>query len=531
MIKPIQTSITAHDQTQLQTVFNYKLLTKEGGHSPKVQSYTVDAFLFFPPQLAINHKTYSKDDFYEDIRPYLRFNAPKYTYNEFLGKKNRKKQKVYSPYSRIKTLLRQIKKGQAFSADDAIREVHFFACVFHKFIAERADRRCKKILAGYEHSVDLTLEFNITESFMKRGHKILKAWYELTEAFQVKDEKTAQMAQEMLYAGEYCFFVFLEGMTSFGHAIRHFKETSDVLLFKRKIRALSRLYHHVALRRGFQLVDKDSTMKDLENFSLHMRGLKRRMWQVLFLDVEQTKTVVVKQQLAYMVAAGFSAIWALMANLFIWRELQFTGYQTKGAADSFLGYGGAVIAVAFIVAYVLQDRIKEIGRNRFLGRVFKRADTNKHIWYHTSESDRKSVGTIEERTSFLSRSHPLRQEIEKYRKTQMSTNTAFDEKMIHYQKKINFSEKNLRESPYPLVAVRDIIRLNVNRYVARMDDPTKEFIMMTSMGEVRKIQIPKVYNIDMVLKYTYKEDSDSLEKTFLETKRLILNKNGLVRVE
>ena len=71
----------------------------------------------------------------------------------------------------------------------------------------------------------------------------------------------------------------------------------------------------------------------------------------------------------------------------------------------------------------------------------------------------------------------------------------------------------------------------MNRYVARMDDPTKEFIMMTSMGEVRKIQIPKVYNIDMVLKYTYKEDSDSLEKTFLETKRLILNKNGLVRVE
>ena len=75
-----------------------------------------------------------------------------------------------------------------------------------------------------------------------------------------------------------------------------------------------------------------------------------------------------KRQIAYMTAAGFAAIWALVANLLIWHKLKFEGYRSFfDYSDGFLGFSSSILVLAFICAYILKDRIKDLGRDKFQG--------------------------------------------------------------------------------------------------------------------------------------------------------------------
>ena len=87
MSRFIKSKIDLHDSTQLQTAFDYYILDRLSASSgTKKQRYDLEIYLFFPPQLNISPETYSKDDFYSDLKPLLRLKSPRYSYKDSLPK-------------------------------------------------------------------------------------------------------------------------------------------------------------------------------------------------------------------------------------------------------------------------------------------------------------------------------------------------------------------------------------------------------------------------------------------------------------
>ena len=82
-----------------------------------------------------------------------------------------------------------------------------------------------------------------------------------------------------------------------------------------------------------------------------------------------------------------------------------------------------------------------------------------------------------------------------------------------------------------IFAVRDIIRLNLKNYISRLGDPYFKTRLLTSEGKSKRIEVPRVYYIDLVLNYSQKDQSGQMQHIALDCRRLIVIKEGLVRLE
>ncbi len=63
--------IKIHDKHSFEIKFNYKL-----GDSKKNTSYRINSYFFIPSSLDINRKYYKKEDFYNDVKTYIRLKTP-----------------------------------------------------------------------------------------------------------------------------------------------------------------------------------------------------------------------------------------------------------------------------------------------------------------------------------------------------------------------------------------------------------------------------------------------------------------------
>lgn len=103
-------------------------------------------------------------------------------------------------------------------------------------------------------------------------------------------------------------------------------------------------------------------------------------------------------------------------------------------------------------------------------------------------------------------------------------------RIIHYSKHISLRQQALAAMPLPITSVHDILRLNVTPFLARLDDPLHPALLVTELGQVDELMMPKVYHLDMVLKYS-KILAKRNEQVVYDYIRLVMNKKGLVRVE
>ncbi len=74
------------------------------------------------------------------------------------------------------------------------------------------------------------------------------------------------------------------------------------------------------------------------------------------------------------------------------------------------------------------------------------------------------------------------------------------------------------------------MRLSIKRYITRLDDPEEKNYLLSANGSMQATTLPKVYYIDMVIKSSQKSTSNIVEDVVFDCRRVLLNKEGLVRV-
>lgn len=530
--KFIKSTVSIHDRTQIETVFDYYLMRGKEPQQAKQLTYRVEAFIFYPRQFGLDPQTYPKERFYNDVRPLIRFREPRLSYKQLLGIKP----DVESP---LVSLGRFIEAGQngepGLDAKLAVDEVRLFACSLIGNFMRNLDRRRKRFQAlraaeGGAAPEDVAKAVRRMQLIIHKLELVLTEYRSLIgKAGLLPEALRKPLQHEMRLADEYFYYRLSDGLTQMlvlGTELgRACGEDQTRALLTEVQQLLERENAH-ADQHGYIRIAADSSTALKERF-VHRRGeLKRRIWQVLFLQIRTTPLFTFQQQMGAMIAAGLAACWAVTAQiLFLNQATTPQGISTSGL----LSTGGIVLITAGVLAYVIKDRIKEFGRSYFRGRLFRTLPDQSEVIYYEDQP----VGRNREAAKFLSLAQ-LPEDVGAVRETAIAK--AFENEedvdgVLHYTKDICLSRSIRILGRYPLKAVHDILRINIDSCLPRLGEPTRVHQVVSEGCHVQPVLLPKVYYLDMALRYSKLGRQGQKLQERADYFRLVIDKNGLLRID
>lgn len=529
---PIKASVGIHDRTQVEVVFAY-FPNNSTNPNEAAQSYQVDAYLFTPLTMGITKSSYPKDRFYSDLRPLLRLREPKLSYKELQGAVESDEG---SPIKFLRRHFDGIRAGTVASSPElATDEVHLFSCSYLSYCyrkLKRVTNKIKKILKSDLDPATLKqLREKVAEglSLIEKSHHILREWRRLrSEVASSGPDFCPAVRAEMSLADEYCSYAFRDGMALFLMILPDLSEVmtgGEVRGLQRRVKIFLRFERWYARNQKFRWMEPDGSQDLMEAYVTRRSSLKKHMQQVLYLDLRTRPMFAFQQQLGGMLAAAVAAMWAAVADVVI------RSRSSGGGHSSALGMSGFVFMTALIIAYVLKDRIKELGKSYFSGKFLARIPDNScNIEYHNSSGADIDIGEINEYTRFVSPTG-IPRSISRLRAKMLDVDNAASYNIIHYKKRINLDPTALSKLLHPVKAVHDILRLNIQSFLIRLDDVLHEEFAFHPSGEVVSVMMPKVYYLDLILRYSWGKDERFPRERSFEFIRLVLNKNGLTRVD
>lgn len=228
--------------------------------------------------------------------------------------------------------------------------------------------------------------------------------------------------------------------------------------------------------------------------------LKKYSEEQLYLAAPKTKDGVIAEQAYYSVAAGLAM---LFATVVAWAFQRQFGNLTWP------------LFIALIISYMMKDRIKELMRYYFSHRVGSRYFDNKAEIRHRD----RTLGFMKEGMDFVKRSKvPL--EVLSVR-----GNSSDDENVMLYREMLRIDRAALEKiSVYRHEGINDIIRLQVQGFLRKADNPVKNVGYLDEEGNVMQIPCEKDYYLHIVLQY--KQDGEECFKCF----RLRMNRDGIKSV-
>lgn len=228
--------------------------------------------------------------------------------------------------------------------------------------------------------------------------------------------------------------------------------------------------------------------------------VKKYSEEQLYLSAPKTKDGVIAEQAYYSIAAGLAM---LFATVVAWAFQKQFGNLTWP------------LFIALIISYMMKDRIKELMRYYFAHRVGSKYFDNKAEIRHRDQT----IGFMKEGMDFVKRSKVPAEVLA------MRGNAADDENVMLYREKLRIDRAALEKiSVYKHEGINDIIRLQVQGFLRKADNPVKNVGYLDSEGNVVSVACEKNYFLHIILQY--KQDGRECFKTF----RLRMNRDGIKSV-
>ena len=241
--------------------------------------------------------------------------------------------------------------------------------------------------------------------------------------------------------------------------------------------------------------------------------LKKFCVSVLYLSEETLPAVGRARQALYAVAAAIAMAFTVLAAWLVGRF-----YPTNSLP----------FAIVAIVAYAFKDRIKDFLRD-LSARLLPMWTSDRSIKL-TDPQYGMEVGRTRENLYWLDRAR-LPEDILKARQYRDPLEQAVAEPtevILHYAKKVRIRTRRIYESHERSVAIDEILRMQVSRWLERMDDPEKRLLKLRRGGDgVTGIPAARVYDVNLVIRLTsFRDRSVTLLRALL-----VLSRNGIERIE
>ena len=444
----------------------------------KKVDYSISIYFFVPTNLGINKLTYTKEDFYSDHISYIRLITPK---NE-LGVLNKK----------FKGLVMALKNNLDNDEEKSIlkHEVKLVVCSYisylrsynknlmSKDIKPKRIRVLLKRLKEFDEIKKDLLSLHVNEDDTKLLHLI---------------ESTAEYLS--LTAQHYLFQINIY-LKSFGD------EYNELI---NEIVELINTEIKFCKRNKFPIISSDEYENEKVIFRYSV--FKKYFYGVLYLYQKRKEDGVGVKEFYYAVAAGISMIFTTV--------IVFATQQEYGNfTTSFFA--------ALVISYMFKDRLKEAYRHYFDKKIALKTYDYKEKIYDT---DKKSIfAFIKERMRFVSK-ETLNEDVVKKRLNGVPNRLStwfLGEDIIKYEKNITLYNKNI-QSYYnnTISGINNIMKFDITKFLKKMDDPRVPLYRSNGTS----LYGSKVYHLNIVIEFK------SEEETTHHKARVILNKNGIKRVE
>lgn len=488
----IEENIQIHDKNQFEIKLGYPFAGKG-----KAKVYDVETFLFFPNNLGINRYTYTRKDFYNSIQVYVRLQTPVVLLQNMAEGKN-------SPFKKLRgSIERLIACEDEKLFLDYEYQLKMFCCIFKSAVRDHARFVAQQ---GQKRKITDQDVMELVESYISGIDATTKAFRSLRSMLNVPAKKKDAFSI-FLFGDEY-LSLLIEYYTYDLLQILNRVEFPEKEAYRAQLLTLIRTELNYRKENDYPSIPSlDSTN---EEFLFRSSVLKKFTGNVLFLKTRFKHEGEFLEQFIFALAAGIAMMFATAAVFF---------------AQSAYATVSTPLFLVLVISYMFKDRIKEFIRVYLGAKLRTRLFDHKRKIYFNAKHQ---LGWCRESFTFL-KNKKLPRTIEKLRAKDHITEIENDwvgEKVILYRKQVKIFNRRFRtiHHDYPMNSLVDITRLNVSRFLSKMDNSKTPIYVCDDTG-CQKIYGNRVYHVNLIMKYS--GNGRVRYKRF----RLVLNQTGIKRIE
>lgn len=472
----------------------------------KKNIYTQEFYFFIPNSFQINSSTYTRDDFYRDQTNLIRFKTPEFTLSEILDTSNDK-----SPLVRITEITEDLPSDEA--TDEVENELKLLGNIIRSSLRERV-RTLIEELGQLSTPKEITLYNREVQDYCEQVKELRATYF----ALQTKtiDSWSRELHSHFLYVDEFIsssINYYLSGL------LQDMRKSENSEALTPADRVLCQLLttekkHREEQHQEPQKIDEGSLQNE---FIFYRNGLLNKyVIDALLLNTNRSSLTKRFRNVIGALSAGIAML--VFFILFVWQGEIFA-------------INSQPFILTTVVLYILKDRIKEGLRTI----SYKKASK----WFSDYTTDIRSgdnqnyFGKINESFSFV-REKDISKEISNIR------NQAFHavlekfkrpERVIYYKRTVELNQQTPKNDTLRRHDFNIIFRFNILAFLPKLANPHHSYITLDpDTLDFSRVRLPKVYHLNIILRNTYLQE-DQTQKVELKKFRLIIDKNGIKRVE
>ena len=476
-----------HDNFSVEFKFGYNCI--EDGVKDK---FSVNAWIFVPNSLDINPENYGKKQFYRDIKSNIRLITPVYLLRDIA-------QDTSLPLVSLKKSLQNVVSTPSTSSLNAYEyHLKMFAAIFKSALRDHvAHLTSIRSLESAEYLVD---------DYVNSSQLVLNKFRSL---YQIIDVPTVTDRTRSFFrmSDEFMSHIVVLRTTRMLTALETTGSSQNLSQIRQKFIDLIQEERKYMAIMGYETLNGDSEHD--RQLVFHHGMLKKYVESELYIRLDKKKDGVAVEQLYYSIAAGVAMIFA-------------TGvaWQTQ------VKYGNITwpLFIALVVSYMLKDRIKDLLRYYFAHKLGDKYFDKKA----TIAIGDKKVGVIKEGFDFISRSKTPDVVMNMREKASFVEDEShiFEEKILLYRKHVEISDSALAQiDAYPMKGVNEIIRLHLNRFTHKMDNPEVPIYSFDAEGNMMTSSVQKIYYVNIVFQLQHEREAE------YHHFRITMTRNGVQAID
>ncbi len=481
-----------HDKYQLEMKFTYPF-----DRTRKLNSYHVDTYLFFPSSLGLSPASYTKADFYADMQEYIRLKTPVVLLRGMMKGED-------SPFCKLEQAMRSLAEQPE---ERARKDLYTERLKMFCSIMRSALRDEEQFLERSVRSINFK---TLIEKYLDSSETILKEF----RGLRMIVELPGISAVTVEFFNRVDEFLSITA-NKYRYKLWNFLNTENPDGWNEEIkgRLVTVIREEIAYRQACGYPSIPDPDGDNEELIYRESSLKKVMASVLFLKTTTRRDGVFLENLVFGIAAGIAMTFATVIT-FLTQHLLFSELST-------------LFFLIVVVSYVGKDRIKDCLKG------FLQARVRRFLYDFKTEIRSglgKKVGSCKESVAFVNELRVDPQILKVRHREYMAemVNGGFGESVILARKHVTLSSWNCRNLfvDFKVDGIVDIMRLNVRKFLWKMDNPLREVFLPDEQGGIRMVRGKRVYHINIIIKYGMEGREDSYARY-----RIVLSRNGIKRID
>lgn len=486
----IDVATKIHDQYSVEFKVSYRPDSPQKKHEFSLQSW-----YFIPNSLDINAANYGPAQFYRDVKSNVRLVIPVSSVKQLTDA-------AANPYQKLRThidaYLSQPSKAHLDKVEYhskmlvAITKSALRDTVSKLNDSQTSSSMAEKIIHDYAQDVPIMVA-NIREILTASTDE--KAAY--IKAFDTLGEKNPLRLVDEYLSKVLEIYTVRVAKVATAHALPD--EDLLAILVHEKSYAISR---------GFAYAQPDTPEENQELVSRYSL-LKKYVEKILYIRLQKKEDGYAISQVFFSIAAGIAM-----------------GFATVIAFATTNRYGSASVPlfVALIVSYMLKDRIKELMRYYFAGKI------HKHFYDFKAKIQigAKRIGSIREGMLFVKDKHLPKEILAMRNRTGLleMENAINNEKIIAYRTRVNLNNRKFEQlHSYQKAGIHDIFRLHLHRFTHKMDNPEVHLNTLDKDNQIVSLKAQRRYAIHVIMRLQYNKE------THYKHLVLVMTRKGIVEIQ